>query len=341
MARLRGFPYKSHPFGWYQAAWSAELAPGAVKPAKYFDRDLVIYRTEAGQVVIMDAICRHQGAHLGHGGKVIGDDIVCPFHGWKWGCKGDNLDIPYSKQSPIKGTLQTYPVIERSGLVLMWYHPDGSAPDFEPPVVAEFEDPSYYPIYPHGVASEVLPFPPQLHAENGVDWPHLKFVHHWDADEYGLAEYEDRGRSFYVRAFGAIDTPRGVAKMQTEINYWGVGLIYSHLTGLRDMGFISSMIPIDESTSELRLTTAVRRKEGDEGDVPDKFALAMIGGQITEVLGTHQGGDRDIWEHMVYQPNPALTREEVGGMIAIRKWMDKFYEDPIYIKPKPTAEIAA
>ena len=42
------------------------------------------FRTEAGEVAVLDAFCPHMGAHLGHGGKVEGGGLVCPFHAWKF-----------------------------------------------------------------------------------------------------------------------------------------------------------------------------------------------------------------------------------------------------------------
>ena len=40
---------------------------GEVKQVKAFDRELVLYRTRAGNVALQDAFCPHLGAHLGYG----------------------------------------------------------------------------------------------------------------------------------------------------------------------------------------------------------------------------------------------------------------------------------
>jgi 3-ketosteroid 9alpha-monooxygenase subunit A len=328
MSATRDFPFHHHPRGWYQVAWSPELAPGDVRPARYFGQDLVIYRTDAGRVVVLEGHCLHMGAHLGHGGRVAGDDIVCPFHGWRWGCDGSNLDIPYSNQQPIKKRLQTWTVLEQSGLVLVWYDRSGGVPDHEPPPVPEFEDPDYYPVFPHGAAADTVRFVPQLLLENAVDFPHLKYVHNWNVGEPGMEKYENRGESFAVVSYGAIETSRGPARLRTEIEAWGVSLIYSHLTGLRDMGFVSSCTPIDDMYSEIRLSTAVRKPSGDAGDEPDSLAKAMIKGQVDEVIGGRPGGDRDIWEHMIYRARPPMVREEATGMRALREWAATFYVDP-------------
>ena len=75
-----------------------------------------LWRDEAGELHVQDAFCPHLGAHLGHGGTVEGCEIVCPFHGWRFDAEGANTDIPYSERTNKKGTLRTYPVVERNGL---------------------------------------------------------------------------------------------------------------------------------------------------------------------------------------------------------------------------------
>ena len=78
------FPMPRYPNGWFQIAYSDELAPGAAKPVRYFGKDLVLFRTEAGEAKLLDAHCPHLGAHLAVGGRVEGDCIRCPFHGWSY-----------------------------------------------------------------------------------------------------------------------------------------------------------------------------------------------------------------------------------------------------------------
>src|SRR5262249_47971167 len=71
------------PFGWFAVAYSDELGAGQVKALRYFGRELVLWRGEDGTARLLDAYCRHLGAHLGHGGRVNGNDIECPFHAWQ------------------------------------------------------------------------------------------------------------------------------------------------------------------------------------------------------------------------------------------------------------------
>ncbi len=49
------------------------------------------------QVSVMDAYCPHLGGNLGAGGRVIGNCIECPFHGWQFdGETGKCTVIPYA-----------------------------------------------------------------------------------------------------------------------------------------------------------------------------------------------------------------------------------------------------
>ena len=73
------------PMGWFSVARANELSIGGVKRVVAFDRELALYRTESGVPVVQDAFCPHLGAHLGVDGRVVGERIQCPFHGWEFG----------------------------------------------------------------------------------------------------------------------------------------------------------------------------------------------------------------------------------------------------------------
>ena len=60
------------PFGWYVVDYADELKPGDVKSVRYFGEDQVLFRTDSGEISMLDAYCPHLGAHLGHGGLVNG-----------------------------------------------------------------------------------------------------------------------------------------------------------------------------------------------------------------------------------------------------------------------------
>ena len=106
MSKRSPFPI---PFGWFQVGWSADLKPGDVVPVDYFDKHLVLWRDEQGAAHVNDAFCPHLGAHLGHGGSVSEDNLVCPFHGWRFDAEGQNTLIPYSERINKKACVQAVP----------------------------------------------------------------------------------------------------------------------------------------------------------------------------------------------------------------------------------------
>jgi 3-ketosteroid 9alpha-monooxygenase subunit A len=126
------------PFGWFQVAWSDEVPVGSARPLFYFDRHLVAWRDDDGVAHVWDAFCPHLGAHLGVRARIEGCEVVCPLHGWRYDADGRCIDIPYSDRLNRKARVRTYPVIERNGLLMVWYHPDGADPQWDVPELEEF-----------------------------------------------------------------------------------------------------------------------------------------------------------------------------------------------------------
>ena len=61
--------------------------------------NLAVFRGEDGLAHVVDSYCPHMGANLAVGGRVVGDCIECPFHGWQFrGSDGKCTKIPYSEK---------------------------------------------------------------------------------------------------------------------------------------------------------------------------------------------------------------------------------------------------
>jgi phenylpropionate dioxygenase-like ring-hydroxylating dioxygenase large terminal subunit len=105
-------PLSMKPTGWFQVAWSDQVGVGDVHAMKYFGTEMVAWRSESGQVTVMNAYCEHLGAHLGFGGRVQGEVIACPFHGWQWDAEGRNVCIPYEPRPNRGRRMRTFPVAE-------------------------------------------------------------------------------------------------------------------------------------------------------------------------------------------------------------------------------------
>src|SRR6185503_13577906 len=110
------FPFTSYPTGWFRIAGRRDLPVGKVLALRYFGRDLVLFRTEDGKPHLLDAHCPHVGAHLGYGGKVLGNTIQCPFHGWQIDGQGACVKIPYSEKIPPERA-RSWPLLEVNGQI--------------------------------------------------------------------------------------------------------------------------------------------------------------------------------------------------------------------------------
>jgi phenylpropionate dioxygenase-like ring-hydroxylating dioxygenase large terminal subunit len=134
------------PNGWFAVAWSKDLVKGEVKRIRYFDRELVLFRTRSGVPRVLDAYCAHLGAHLAEGGRVMGESIRCPFHAWQYDGDGVVTHIPYCKRIPSKARVRSWDVVERNHLIFVWHHAEDKPPSWEIPAMPEFDDPAWTEI---------------------------------------------------------------------------------------------------------------------------------------------------------------------------------------------------
>jgi nitrite reductase/ring-hydroxylating ferredoxin subunit len=305
--RAPRFPFPV-PNGWFIVARSDELAVGEVQALYAFARDLVLFRTESGAPRLLDAHCVHLGAHLAVGGRVVGDCIRCPFHGWSYdGESGSCTDIPYGGGSriPARSTARSYPVIERNHMVWAWYHAEDEPPFYDVPVVEEFTDPDWLPIecreFDIAIAAQDM-------AENNVDYAHFQYVHGTEAipDDEFITEgtYKktiSQGGNFVREGFGL---GLGVLRVKGWVT------------------FLSSTTPIDEENVHVRWVFTAPRANGIDGllEAADSFCEGV-------------SQDIPIWENKVYRPHPVLTKSE-RPILEHRRWARQFYSD--YDEDTPT-----
>ena len=82
--RIVGDLPSAYPNGLFVILDSAQLESGGTQEVSALGLNLVAWRVESGKAYLADAYCPHLGAHLGVGGKVAGECITCPFHGWQF-----------------------------------------------------------------------------------------------------------------------------------------------------------------------------------------------------------------------------------------------------------------
>uniref|UniRef100_A0A493TEI3 cholesterol 7-desaturase n=1 Tax=Anas platyrhynchos platyrhynchos TaxID=8840 RepID=A0A493TEI3_ANAPP len=164
-----------YPNGWYRVLDSAQLPPGTVRSLSLLGEQLAAFRTQDGQAHVVDAYCPHLGANLAAGGRVVGDCIECPFHGWQFrGEDGKCTSIPYAEKVPDFAKVRTWPCCEVNGMLLLWYHCDGTGPTWavpEQPQIAAKEW-VFRGQTEHFVDAHIQEIP-----ENAADTAHLAFLH--------------------------------------------------------------------------------------------------------------------------------------------------------------------
>jgi phenylpropionate dioxygenase-like ring-hydroxylating dioxygenase large terminal subunit len=94
--------------GWYQVAFSREIVSD-ITPLMVGSLPLVIVRTPQG-IRIFDAVCPHRGAHLGYGGELNNEAIICPFHGHR---------ISLGLQTKSEFSVREYQTLEMGGMLFV------------------------------------------------------------------------------------------------------------------------------------------------------------------------------------------------------------------------------
>lgn len=302
------------PRGWFAVARGIDVEAGAVERVHYFARDLVVFRTESGEAAVFEAFCPHLGAHFGHGGKVDGETLRCPFHGWGFATSGACTDIPYAKRIPPDVRATRLEAVERNGFIFVWWDPTGRAPWYEIPEVAEAQsdewtDPDWYEwtIRAHG----------QELAENGVDQAHFRFVHGTLA--VPMTEATEEGA--YRRAYSPIEmkTPRGDVSGGIDAQMAGMGFATTRFTGIAETLELATTTPIDEGRVHVRYAFIQPKVDGKD---PVGGAAPAIIRDIVKQMNE----DIPIWENKAYLPRPALCDGD-GPIADFRRWCELFYPD--------------
>ena len=157
---------------WHPVAWSSEVTDHPM-PVQLLGEPLVVVRHPTGEVAAFVDECPHRGAPLSLG-RVEGDELVCAFHGWRFGSDGAATCIPaLGPDAPIpsKARLrQVAGVCERYGIV--WVALDTPRLDIQ--AWPDGDDDSLGEFAPTAHTSEVLA---AYQTDNLLDSTHFPFLH--------------------------------------------------------------------------------------------------------------------------------------------------------------------
>ncbi len=328
--------------GWHVVLFSSELSAGDIRRLHYFDRDMVIFRGESGVVGLLDAHCPHLGAHLAtNGGRMRGDAIACPFHGWTFDREGRCVDIPYATAIPEKAVnaLGSWPVLEKNGFIAMWYDPEGGPPeDYLPDIevwgdgVGGWGDWQFHRSRIRAMPCDVV--------ENIVDIAHFPHVHGG-----AVQSFENRftertvtqisrvqrdldaemivppGLPFDLRALQK-DSAAQKADAWGDATYHGPSVMYYYTESRSaDISFrswwVNCHIPVNDE--EIDLCSAVIVASLTEEALPEDFRQ-----MYPIVAHTAFGQDVEVWADKVYRSDPVLCDGD-GPIARFRRWYEQFY----------------
>ena len=120
---------------WHPVALTSEISE-VPKEVRILGEDLVIFKTNKGNIGLVHKACPHRRASMVYG-KIEDKGIRCCYHGWLFSPNGEILETPgedpnSKPAAKIRETfkLGAYPVIELNGLVFSYLGPMDKIPEF-------------------------------------------------------------------------------------------------------------------------------------------------------------------------------------------------------------------
>jgi 5,5'-dehydrodivanillate O-demethylase oxygenase subunit len=163
-----------HPVG------CTELVTTKPRRVKVLGEELVLYRGASGKPVLMQLRCAHRNVALDYG-RVEGDSIRCPYHGWLYDRTGQcvaQYAEPEGSNFKDKIRLAAYRTEEVSGLIFAYMGPEPA------PVL-----PLYDVLRMDQGAKEIMVWKVDTNwfqaAENIVDQSHLSWLHGYTFPGFG------------------------------------------------------------------------------------------------------------------------------------------------------------
>lgn len=259
--QLSAFP--KYPASWYLLCPSRELA-GEPVARRILGKDLVAFRQRTGDAVVMDGRCAHLGADLGNG-KVVGNLIECPFHGWRYGPDGQCRHIPDCGAIPRHARQSVYPAVERNGMLFFF---NGPEPLFDLPFFPGKDPEDYVVAPPIEIDSRCSWF---MVAAHGFDAQHFEIAHcrrlQAPLKVDCPAEFARRTR-YRAEITGNIYSDRILRRVagpmaDTSLTTWGGTIVLVEVEFERASSrFIIFLRPVDDHRTLCQTITYARRAGG-------------------------------------------------------------------------------
>lgn len=291
----------------------------------YFGRRMVAYRgVDDGQIHILDAYCPHMGADMSRG-KVEGDSLRCPFHGWRWDGNGVCDEIPYADKIPTKAVIGAYPTTEENGLVFIWNDPEGN-----PPIEAQY--PKKMDDYFSGEWTDwnltVVPIESNCRelVDNMADMAHFGPVHYSTVESFKNIQDGHTYTQFMTGGHDILVEEGDNEGFTSVAVYEGPAYMHTTMTGSMDgqemvTHLLVAHVPVHTEKFDIRLGVMLKKNpnlsEKQNQALVDEYTQMSIDSFIQDV---------DIWNNKVRVDNPLMCDGD-GPLHMLRKWYSQFYMD--------------
>ncbi len=325
-ANILHAPSRPYPNGWFCLAFTDEVRPGTVTTRQLADAEVVLYRTSGGVLRAVQPHCPHLGAHLGVGGSIEGEDIVCPFHRFAFDPAGTCVRTSYGELPP-KASLGQYPVCEANGSVYVWWHALGLPPQWEVPGLP-MDDQQPFSHDTFDIAGH-----PQDVIENAFDWGHLPALH-------GLKDLAIDGTPVSGEPISTVSaTARGTvlrsARQSYTLTVIGLASIAAHTALPQNAGNLYVMLhatPTGPGRIQLRFGTKLELNA--IAGLPDRIgrmaatsAARPLSAFLQRVASVDTGADLLMWHYQKHVEQPRLAKGD-GPIGRYRQWARQFYSEP-------------
>ncbi|AZK94630.1 hypothetical protein B7R87_12710 [Streptomyces tsukubensis] len=325
--KRQGPAHLPYPDGWFAVAFSRDIPPGRVLCQKFMGGEVVIYRTRSGLLRVTEPYCPHLGAHLGHGGTVEAENLVCPFHHLAFSPAGECVGAGRRVSPPRNARLTLLESREVDGIVIVWHHAQGAPPTWEVKSDAgrELMEPVHHLFTLTDHPQEVL--------ENGVDLGHFPVVHGTTLEYTEEPVYD--GPSVRSKAVFTPSNPRfggllSSVRVEAEATFHGLGWLSANvrLPALRlSIRIWVLPTPIDPHHTEVQLAVSMPRPRRRLRTLPPVGKVLLSKVFLSLALRGFCWDfrkDIDLWANKIYLERPRLTSCD-RMVMPFRRWAKQFY----------------
>ncbi|KAM3599705.1 uncharacterized protein V6R79_010236 [Siganus canaliculatus] len=331
-----------YPNGWYRVLDSHLLERGEVKGVTVLGEQVAVFRDHSGKAHVVDAYCPHLGASLAMGGRVMGDCLECPFHGWQFrGSDGKCMKIPYAEKVPDFAKVRSWHTCEVNGLILVWFDCDGKEPQWPVPEYKEVTNGEW--IYrgrtEHFVNCHIQASACEI-PENGADIAHLaqlhkpsivsgadvrhiynkwEFLQHdWDVQWEPESAPTQHCANMYVKhAITVFGHHWSLLDVKVVARQVGPGVVFLRF----DHSFLGRGLLTHCVTPVEPLLQCVSHTMFYQANVPAVVPKFILKAECIQF-------ERDvmIWNNKTYASKPMLVKED-AAIQKHRRWFSQFYSE--------------